>query len=290
MQAVKKEILLALDDSRHSKHALRYVIRAAQLTIPDLHFTLFHVEGQISGFLKEEAKGANFQARMDLDRAKKDKKKAAKTLLERYKAEMAGAGIPEEHIVIQSRPRQTGLAKAIVEHGEEGLYDAIVVGRRGLSGLQRFFSESVSTSLLSHASFIPLWLVCGELRHDRFLLALDETDLSYRAADHLAFMLYGNPQAEVTFFHVCSGPERHVPQNFYHAIERLEKAGIAAGRINQKLCGDSRPGKAILNEFSTGKYGTLIMGREGGSGGFFQSSISDEVLAGMDAGAVWLVF
>ena len=49
-----KKILLAVDDSLHSKEAVKYAV-AISSTVKDLHYVLFHVQPVISHYLLDEA-------------------------------------------------------------------------------------------------------------------------------------------------------------------------------------------------------------------------------------------
>ena len=52
---MQKEILIAVDDSRHSKIAVRYAVYIYQ-ALKDVKFSVMHVQPTISQYLLEEAK------------------------------------------------------------------------------------------------------------------------------------------------------------------------------------------------------------------------------------------
>ena len=52
---MEKKLLLAVDDSVHSKHAIQYAVNMAS-AVNELKFTLFHVQPAISQFLLKEAR------------------------------------------------------------------------------------------------------------------------------------------------------------------------------------------------------------------------------------------
>ena len=62
-------------------------------------------------------------------------------------------------------PRITGLAPDILNEAQHSRYDALLVGRRGLSKAQELFLGSVSNQLVQHAVNVPLWIIDG--RGDR---------------------------------------------------------------------------------------------------------------------------
>jgi hypothetical protein len=50
-----KEILLAVDNSRHSRNAIHYAVHVFSF-VKNLHYILFNIQPAISLFLKDEAK------------------------------------------------------------------------------------------------------------------------------------------------------------------------------------------------------------------------------------------
>ena len=78
----------------------------------------------------------------------------AREILEQYKKDMVRMGIDENRIEIVTRPRSLGLAKDIIDFGQVGRYDAIVVGSRRMSRLQRVFMGSVSANLLKPSEIV----------------------------------------------------------------------------------------------------------------------------------------
>ena len=152
-----KKILLAVDDSIHSRHAVQYAVRMSSV-VKDITWTLFHVQPTISQFLLNEAK-TDFKARAELQKVIRKNADHAQSILKKYKARMIGMGIAEERIDEATQPKLIGLVKDILERSQKGLYDAIVVGRRGLSRVQKVFMGSVSRYVLDRTRNRALWLV-----------------------------------------------------------------------------------------------------------------------------------
>ena len=63
---------------------------------------------------------------------------------------LLNAGFEEKNIRIKVIDQKSGVAKDIVDEANLG-YDIVVLGRRGLSGIQEFFLGSVSQKVL-HAT------------------------------------------------------------------------------------------------------------------------------------------
>ncbi|MDY6953977.1 MAG: universal stress protein [Thermodesulfobacteriota bacterium] len=308
---MERKILVAVDDSIHSKQAVEYAVTMSSV-VESLAFTLFHVQPTISLFLLDEAK-ADFGAQAKLEAVSRKNARDAQEVLRSYKARMVRMGIPEGRIDVATRPKSMGLVKDILDHAEQGLYDAIVVGRRGLSGIQRAFMGSVTAKLVDHSRVVPVWVVDGKVASKRILLAIDGSESSLRALDHLTFMCGENPDIKVTLFHVTPtlsdycvinfeekhdgiedvvtrGARQCVDQFYAHAQKKFSDAGLSEDQIEIKVRNRTlNVGKAILEEANKGKYGTVVVGRRGANNAFFMGKVSRSVLDRMSALAVWLI-
>ena len=92
-------------------------------------------------------------------------------LLEKQKKRMVNMGVFNERIEMVAQPRMIGRSKDILEYARKGIYDAIVVGRRGLSRIQKTFMGSTSAELLESADVIPVWMVDGNVASQRILVS-----------------------------------------------------------------------------------------------------------------------
>ena len=137
---MEKKIMIAVDDSRHSKNAVRYAAGIHEV-LKDMEFTLMHVQPTISQYLLDEAKKSP-QAYTELEKVNRKNADTAHHLLEKYKGQMTVLGIAEADIHLETRPRMLGVAKDILEFSKAGHFDAVIMGRRGLSGLGEVFIGS----------------------------------------------------------------------------------------------------------------------------------------------------
>ena len=128
-------------------------------------------------------------------------------LLEKQKERMITMEVPSERIERVAQQRIIGRSKAILEYARKGIYDAIVVGRGGLSRIQKTFMGSTSADLLESADVIPVWMVDGNVTSKRILVAVDGSESSYRAIDHAGFILSENPEIKFSLFHVSPDAE-----------------------------------------------------------------------------------
>ncbi|MDJ0914151.1 MAG: universal stress protein [Desulfobacterales bacterium] len=309
---MQRKILLAVDDSVQSKDAVKYAVAVSSM-VKDLHYVLFHIQPMISQYLKDEAQESG-QARAELDKVFKKNDASARKILEQYKDHMLGLGIDEDRIEIVTRPRKLGLAKDIIDFGHEGRYDAIVVGRRRKSRLEKAFMGSVSSNLLEHSQYIPVWMVDGEVTSDKILVAVDGSENSIRAVEHISFMLMGNTNVKVTLLHVMSKAsefydecldeepsaelddlvtscdKKRIDQFYALAVKNLKDAGISENQIEiQTLENRRRPGRAIIEVADKGNFGTVVIGRRGVNKAFFTGSVSHYVISKVSSCVLWIV-
>jgi nucleotide-binding universal stress UspA family protein len=312
---MNKKILVAVDGSKNSLAALDYVHHLGR-HCPRLQLVLFHVLPPVPPVYKE----AIFKdpvAQKYLLQWKKKHQEAIEQVLTQSKDKLLRWGWEDAQVRIKAQEKRIGLARDILFEAHNGLYDAVVVGRRGLSKVEEFFLGSVSGKVLQGAGDIPVWLVGGKVEAHKILVALDESENALRAVDHLAFIVesFRNDQLQVLLLNTWpglvtrSGP-RVIPNlssldasaQEKHKIKMepyldkmsnlLLEAGIPAQRIKRKICWRCADiAKSILSEAEKGGYGTIVMGRRGISKTqeFFMGSISTKVIQLAGSKAVWIV-
>ncbi|CAN2044008.1 UspA domain-containing protein [Candidatus Magnetomoraceae bacterium gMMP-1] len=309
---MQKKIMLAVDDSIHSKNAIKYAVKISSV-VKNLSYTLFHVQPGISQFLLEDAQ-YNIKTKVKVKKIIDKNTEHSEQLLEKHKKRMVRMGIDEEHIEIATIPRSLGLAKDTLEFVQKGLYDAVVVGRRGLTRTQQAFIGSVTSKLVEHCKTIPVWVVDGEIKSNRIMLAVDGSESAFQAVDHLSFMIGENPEIKITLFHVMprltdyceisfdqkeadnlqefiSQGDKKCINNFYaHAKKSFKDYGIKDDQIEIKAVERTMNiGKAIVDEAKNGNYGTVVIGRRGTNKAFFMGSVSKYVLDKTSDKTIWLV-
>ena len=154
---MEKKLLVAVDSSRDSENAVRYAAGIHQ-TLKDMTFTLYHAQSAISQYILDEAERSP-GVRAELNKLLKKNDEAARKLLEARKQQMTALGVAEKDIQTATTPRVQGVAKDILEYAITSAFDAIVVGRRGVSGLQAMYSGSVSANIVDNSEVVPVWIV-----------------------------------------------------------------------------------------------------------------------------------
>jgi nucleotide-binding universal stress UspA family protein len=309
---MERKLLLAVDDSLHSKDAVRYAGRMMGAD-QEVHFDLLNVQPAISDFLVEEAK-RKVEARRQLDKLlAKNAAHSQETLAQLCKT-LEGVGIDAARIAVHTAPRSLGIAKDILDYALERRYDAIVLGRRGASGLKDVFFGSVSNTVIQQSRVLPVWLVDGNIEPERILVPVDGSVSAIRAVDHLAFMLAGRRDCRLTFFHVqpklrqfcaidfedaeaqpleemvASGDDICIDNFYGKARHKLAEFDIGEDQVEIKTrTGLGSIGGMILEEMGRGGYSTMVMGRRGTSRSYFMGSVTQYILGKSQKVAVWIV-
>lgn len=308
---MEKKILIPVDDSIHSRNAIHYAVRISS-AVKSLTYTLYHVQPSISHFLLDEARTDGVK-QLDLKQLGQKHENASRALLDKCKQNMMDLGINSSHIQVVTQPRKLGRAKDIIEYAEKGHYDAIVVGRRGISRLQETFAGSITSNLLEHSRIIPVWVIDGQVSSTRIMIAVDGSESSLKAVDHLCFMTSGNADISITLFHVVprfsdfcpieieepsdkiskfliQGSKRCIDHFYALALERFKEAGFQGSQIHLKMVERLyNIGGAIVEESRAEDCGTVVVGRRGDGNAFFMGSVSRNVLGKSANCALWVV-
>ena len=304
--------MIAVDDSLQSKNAVRYVTRLSA-RLENITYVLFNAQPMVSQFLVDEAKKTGDSQR-ELRALMERNAITSQKLLDNHRLLMGQEGVDESRIQTVTQSRKLDIAKDIIEYAQAGRFDALVIGRRGISSLQELFMGSVSSNITQNSKVIPVWIIGGDVAPAKFLVAVDGSEYSLRAIDHLAFALSDAVGISLTFLHVrpklkdyCEVDfeatqaqaledlirkgDKACIDNFYTvALKKLNEFDIGEDRIQTKtVTGLVNIGAAILKEVQTGNYDTVVMGRSGVNKSFFTGSVTSTVLNKISKGAVWLV-
>jgi nucleotide-binding universal stress UspA family protein len=183
----------------------------------------------------------------------------------------------------------------IVKEGETGLYDAVVFGRRGLLRLENFLDKSASEEMLHEKFAFPLWL-CRDVEYDRkgVLLCVDDSEPSRRMADHVGYILQGEPEHPVTILRVLpkSDTRQSTEGLFGAAIAALEENGFPSRLIKTRLEQSDNVAQAILREADRGRYAAVAVGRsdrrKGTLSQFFAGSTAMALFRKLTGAALWV--
>jgi nucleotide-binding universal stress UspA family protein len=222
-------------------------------------------------------------------------------------------GFPAEAVQVKIQERQVGIARDIIREAQNG-YGAVVAGRQGMNPITRLVIGSIASKLIQSLTFVPLWLVGKPNLSNKVLVAMDASEGSMRAVEHIASMV-GGSNLELTLFrvvrslksNVAEQDEKDVGQHdskaesdeeaashaiFEKAAQILEKAGITQDQITTKVVsGVATRSGSIIAQATSGGYGTIVLGRRGHSevGDFYMGRVTNKVIQLAGKVAVWVV-
>lgn len=238
----------------------------------------------------------NFESLEEYDRRASKNRECGRAALDTAAAMLREAGYAGDAVDAKLILREVSTAQDILRECEQGLYDAVVLGRRGQQGLEALMEQSVTCDILERAFVAPLW-VCRRFEKGRqgVLLCLDGSDASLRMADHVGFMLREEPRHKVTLFTVLGqgplGPGDPGPL-FAGALDILVENGVGPERVEALTAKGPAPARAILDEAGRGRYAVVATGRTGRGRGLlrrvFMGSSTQTLLRELDGAALWI--
>lgn len=290
---MQKELLLAIGDDRAASFNLRF-LKEVFSDFCDLKLTLFYVTTNMPGFVMKESefapreKSYNEKDTHTVPRGEKALKEA-----EQWVRDIGGCS--GENVCSKITYSKKGTVQELIDEARNGMYDALVLGRRGYSWFEEVFEKSISHELLWNNIDFPIW-VCkrptARARHD-ILLSMDGSEAALRMVDHAAYMLAGEPKHTFTLFHVSkSGYDSARSHRFFdEGLAILSEHGVEDERIELKMVTAKSTVKAIIKEAVDGNYSAVGVGKHGDDRhmkGLFPSSVVVNLLRQLEDTALWI--
>jgi len=306
-----KKILVAVDNCVDSVAAVKYAALMTSAT-RDLAYTLFHVQAPVPPVFSEAAK-ADAEASTELNALVQQNTEITSHITGNLKKSMVREGVPEKCVEVVSEPMQLGIAKDILNRAEQGRYDTIVLARKALAPARDYFIGTTVAKVVDHALQVPVWVTSGNVISKKIMIAVDGSENSSRAVDHVIDMAGAYSDLRVTLFHVLphlrhfysvefERKNPHLQQvlqrgdnprmaDFYSkAYSKLEAAGLKKDHINVETNAQSFDiATAIFSELRTGRYGTVVVGRRGERDAFFTGGIAMRLTQKVANQALWVV-
>lgn len=308
---MEKKILIAVDDSIHSRRAIEYCIDMCSI-IKGMHYVLINILPKISDFLLHEAKTDPKASAVLKEIAVKNRKDSIRILDESMEI-MLKLGVDKKLIEKVSLHASKGTAKAILDYAKQSHCHAIVVGNRGKSKFTEAFTGSIANNIIEHTKVTPVWAVGGDIKTQKVMLAVDGSESSLKAVKHAAFMLAGNIKIDITLIHVApklrdycaidfdkksdmmeeiiKNEDKKCVESFYvHAKKRFMDAGLDEKQLHVlEVKSKISIGKTIVNNAKKHGCGTLVIGKTGADDSFFMGNVSWYVITNAKDCTVWLV-
>ncbi len=311
--APPNKILIAVDGSEQSLNAIRY---AADIFSPhNTHIVLFHIQAKISELFADLGAYPHYKRRMTgLKRWATDQKTEVLTAMESAAVYFKQRGFPESAITIKTPTGTLGVTDDIVKESYND-YQAVVVGRTGVSRFKDWVLKSTAMKLVPKIKHIPIVVVGGHPSTNNLLMAFDGTHGAMKGviyagslvgkSDH-HMMLYSiidrdhqfwKGDASFIYFEnanasIDSGSHEIGP-HLTDACKRLMDQGITPEQVSIKIhVADGERGFRIVQEARANNCGTVVMGRRElvtFIDEYFIGRVSDKVLKLADELALWIV-
>jgi nucleotide-binding universal stress UspA family protein len=293
----QKKILLALDGSDRAFETIRYICQIPPFQ--EMRVVLFTVFSKIPDTYWDMERQPNLGKRLGDVRAwERKKQKSIKEYMKDARKKLMDGGFSRDAVTVKIQERKEGIARDIIHEAKSG-YDAVAIGRKGMSKLKDLVLGSVATRLLEKLEFVPLFVVGRCQPPMKILLALDNSDASARTVDYVGATLSGC-DCDVTLTHVVRGEEKDTVERatkkigpvFNMAKNHLTHSGFDPSRIDTKIITGvlSRAG-ALVHEAEDEGYCTIVVGRKGVSkaSDFFIGRVSNKVVQLGGEKVVWVV-
>lgn len=153
------KILIALDESDYAKKVVSYVASTVKPATNN-NITLFSVLPTISSSLEKQIGQPLFSERVvELKWMASEGKKKAESMMEECRTILRDAGFFDDTVEVKIQNKLVGIARDIIAEAENGKYNTVVVGRRGLSATAAFVLGSVSNKIVQNIKDCTVWIV-----------------------------------------------------------------------------------------------------------------------------------
>jgi nucleotide-binding universal stress UspA family protein len=311
-----KHILVAIDGSEASMAAVEYLASMLGKNTR-VKIDLLHILPDIAPLFLEpgESMAEMVQLQDFAERVQEENRRKGASMMEEAQRILIAGGLGGANIQALIREPSLGVARDILELEQEGAYDAIVLGRHGMSAVDRFLMGSVTQKVLQHAKGLPLCVVHGKIEGGKLLITVDSSANSKRVLKQAGWLLAEAGPMAVTILHVLTpliGQEMASMWTGLTDMEatmekrQIEDAEDMLSQAKTYLTEMDVPGFAIktrletraagvaqtiLREAREGGYGSIMIGRRGISRTkrFLFGSVSNKIVQQARDTAVWVV-
>ena len=208
--------------------------------------------------------------------------------------------------------RKLGVARDIITESRKG-YDAMIVGRSGVSRIQEVVLGSVTSKILCDSGNPPIAVVGGCPETDNILIGFDSSESAGKAIDAVCNLMASDSR-DVMLCHVVRSLNLFLHEQIVFGAEeekmwldetrqgmevpmleaeqKLIDAGFHPGRTYKQVLEDNLSRAAgIVQAASDGGYGTIVVGRRGLSRvqQFIMGRVSRKVLHMAKEMTVWVI-
>ncbi|MEW5734726.1 MAG: universal stress protein [Thermodesulfobacteriota bacterium] len=312
-----RKILIAVDGSEQSLACVNYA--AGMLAGTKSQITLFSVLNTVPEAYWDLEQYPGYSHRVQsLHAWAVAQKRGIELFMDNARALIMKHRFHSDSVIVKVCDRKVGIARDIAFEAGQG-YDALVVGRTGVSRIKDLILGSVANKLLTRSMEVPLWLIGGNPKPGRVILAVDRSDNAMKATEYAGKMLAGTPNRIMALSVLrgvqtfIRGPEGMVmpsldEEGIAKAVNELktaeltpvfdqvkgilEKEGMDLKQVSTRIITDSLSrAESIVSEARSGGFETMVVGRRGLSRvqEFFMGRVGHKVVQMAHSEAVWVI-
>lgn len=256
---MEKHLLLTVGDELEHSHAIEFAGRFLA-GAPDVKFTVLYLAPKPPLLF---AKDKDFGEReLETEEFARRHQQDGQRLVLAAAARLVALGFGEHSIFPRVMDVQSDTPLDIVREGKEGLYDAVVLGQRGIERVREVESSSVSRQVFLQELDFPLWVCKGPAAPGLDVLVwFDGGDDSLRALDHVGFILAGAPGRRVTLLHAAWSGSASAASLFDEGRALLAEAGVPASAVDTVFVQEGDAAEIIAREVKDDRYAAVAVGR-----------------------------
>ncbi|MCS7149440.1 MAG: universal stress protein [Caldimicrobium sp.] len=261
-------VLLATDGSEYSKGAERVAMKLADLCGAKIFVT------RVVLYDREYMATAT-------DLLEREEQKA-KAIADAVKKEAIDKNIEAETVIVTAEKIEDGITEAAKEVNA----DLIVMGRRGVRGLAKFFIGSATLNVIPMAP-CPVLIVprAADVTGKALLGATDGSEVSLRAIDMLSKMA---KKTNTKAYILAVARDEAETEKAQEALKKAEEIAKAHGINYETILKVGLPDKIILEVAKEKEADLIVMGNRGlkGISKAFLGSVSEKVVSNSDRGVL----
>ncbi|MDA3788192.1 MAG: universal stress protein [Desulfobacula sp.] len=202
-----------------------------------------------------------------------------------------GLGFLKENLIQKIQPQIFSKTADIIQEGEKGGYDAMVLGSRGLSMLEEIFEDSTSRNIFNETFTFPFWL-CRSSNSSRknVLFYADGSAASFQMADHIGFITGFEKKHRVDILVPDTIAKQVSVMDQYKAT--LFNHGLPADMIRARKIESGNPAKQILKIIEKETYAAVALGRSSAESSMlsrlFKGPVCSILFQDLKNAALWL--
>jgi nucleotide-binding universal stress UspA family protein len=274
---------------------------------------LFHVKGETPEAMFDLGGGDAPAYKAEIGAWTRHRAAHIQAFMENARKVFLEAGFAPEAVSITIQPRQTGIARDIIDRSNRGCA-AVVVGRQGFGTLPEFMLGSIASKLAETITHVPLAIVGGQPETDRVVVAFDDSPCIRKGFDQVIHLL-DRKVAEILLCHIVRplSVPHSVPRPFFSpgseahwldensrkiipammaAKEQLNRNGFDPEVFRTAILKEKTSrAEGITRQAGDPGFGTIMVGRRGATtvASFSMGRVTRKILQMAYQKAIWIL-